>query len=182
MSSAAPAPVRVGVMGGGLIAQAIHLPLLARMPERFALAALADPSRPVREALAARHGLAAHADWRTLLDPRHALEAVVVCPPDGSHAEVALASLEAGLHVFVETAWSRPCGARAIAARARAANRVAQVGCLRVGAGERRAHGRDAHLAELEQFHARIAAGAARRMPQSRRQPRGEVRNVVFPR
>ena len=42
--------VRVGVVGGGLVAQAMHLPYLAEKRDRFSLAALAEPSRTVREA------------------------------------------------------------------------------------------------------------------------------------
>jgi predicted dehydrogenase len=94
--------VRVGVVGGGMIAQTIHLPTLAALSDRFALAALADPSATVRDALAARHaGLAVHADWREMIE-REQLDALVVGSPNGTHAEVVLAALEAGLHVLVE--------------------------------------------------------------------------------
>jgi predicted dehydrogenase len=94
--------VRVGVVGGGLIAQAMHLHYLAAMRDRFELAALAEPSRIVREALGARYGIpAVHADYRALLDAG-GLDAVVVCSPAGTHAEITLAALDAGLHVLVE--------------------------------------------------------------------------------
>ena len=93
--------VRVGVVGGGLIAQAEHLPYLSSLRDRFTLTALAEPSRKVREALGARYGIAdLHADYRSLLDA--GLDAVVICSPAGTHAEVVLAALDAGLHVFVE--------------------------------------------------------------------------------
>ncbi len=36
--------LRVGVVGGGLIAQAVHLPNLAAMRDRFEVVAIADPS------------------------------------------------------------------------------------------------------------------------------------------
>src|SRR5262249_1624295 len=94
--------VRVGVVAGGLVAQAEHLPYLAWLRDRFWIAALAEPSRIVRVALAARYGIdGAHADYRSLLDAG-GLDAVVVCSPHGTHAEVVLAALDAGLHVFVE--------------------------------------------------------------------------------
>jgi predicted dehydrogenase len=94
--------VRVGVVGGGLVAQAEHLPYLSSLRDRFSLAALVEPSRTVREALAARYGIAgAHADYRSMLDAG-GLDAVVVCSPHGTHAEVVVAALAAGLHVFVE--------------------------------------------------------------------------------
>ncbi len=94
--------VRVGVVGGGLVAQAMHLHYLAAKPDRFAIAALAEPSRTVREALGARYGIAGlHEDYRGLLDAG-GIDALVVCSPAGTHAEVVLAALDAGLHVFVE--------------------------------------------------------------------------------
>jgi hypothetical protein len=56
----------------------------------------------VREALAARYGIpGVHADYRALLDAG-GLEAVVICSPAGTHAEIALAALDAGVHVLVE--------------------------------------------------------------------------------
>jgi predicted dehydrogenase len=94
--------VRVGVVGGGLVAQAEHLPYLSSLRDRFSVAALAEPSRTVREALAARYGIeGAYADDRSMLDAG-GLDAVVVCSPHGTHAEVVLAALDAGLHVFTE--------------------------------------------------------------------------------
>jgi predicted dehydrogenase len=94
--------VRVGVVGGGLVAQAMHLHYLAASGERFRVQALAEPSATVREALAARYGIpVAAADHRELLE-RSALDAVVVCSPAATHAEVVLDALAAGLHVFVE--------------------------------------------------------------------------------
>jgi len=94
--------VRVGVVAGGLIAQAMHIPNLSALRDRFEIVALAEPSRTVREALGARYGIRGlHADFRGLLDAG-GLDAVVVCSPAGTHAEVAVAALDAGLHVFVE--------------------------------------------------------------------------------
>lgn len=94
--------VRVGVVGCGMVAQAEHLQNLLQLFDRFEIAALADPSRVVREAMAARYGVSSvHADHRALLDGG-GLDAVVVSAPAAAHAEVVLATLDAGLHVFVE--------------------------------------------------------------------------------
>jgi predicted dehydrogenase len=94
--------LRAGVVGGGLVAQAMHLQHLAAKADRFTIAALAEPSRAVREALGSRYGIARlHADYRGLLD-KGGLDALVVCSPAGTHAEVVLAALDAGVHVFVE--------------------------------------------------------------------------------
>jgi predicted dehydrogenase len=94
--------IRVGVVGGGLVAQAMHLPNLHQLDERFELAAFAEPSQAVRERLARRYGIpSAYADHRELLELEQ-LDALVVCSPNATHAAVVLAALDAGLHVFVE--------------------------------------------------------------------------------
>jgi predicted dehydrogenase len=96
------ARVRVGVVGGGLIAQTIHLPYLSELGRWFSVDALAEPSRSVREAVTRRYGIRhGHADYRAML-ARGGLDAVVVCSPNGTHADVVLDALDAGLHVFVE--------------------------------------------------------------------------------
>jgi hypothetical protein len=90
------------VVGGGLIAQAMHLPYLSHLSDRFEVVAVVDPSARVREGVQRLFGLsAAYADHGELL-ARSDLDAVVIAAPAAAHAEIALAALEAGLHVFVE--------------------------------------------------------------------------------
>jgi predicted dehydrogenase len=94
--------LRIGVVGGGLVAQAMHLQYLAQLCDRFELVAVADPSATVRETLGRRYGLeTTYADYHELLDGTK-VDAVVICSPAQTHAEVALAALDQGLHVFVE--------------------------------------------------------------------------------
>lgn len=94
--------VRVGVIGAGLVAQAVHLPHLTDLGERFAVAGLAEPDPAVRAAVARRHGIdrsfASHAE----LLAAGGLDAVLVCSPNATHAEIVLDALAAGLHVLVE--------------------------------------------------------------------------------
>jgi predicted dehydrogenase len=120
----------VGVVGGGLVAQAMHLPYLAEKRDRFTIAALAEPSRTVREALGARYGIRSlHEDHRGLLDE---VDALVVCSPAGTHAEIALAALDAGLHVFVEKPMCITLrDADAIVGARDRAGRVVQVGTMK---------------------------------------------------
>jgi hypothetical protein len=124
--------LRVAAIGGGLIAQAVHLPNLRRLPELYELRAIADPSRKVREALAARYAPAhAYADWRELLDAEQ-LDALVVCSPHATHATVILAALERGLDVLVEKPLCITVeDGEAIAAAAERAGRVVQVGYMK---------------------------------------------------
>jgi predicted dehydrogenase len=124
--------VRVGVVGAGLVAQAEHLPYLSSLRDRFTIAALAEPSRTVREALGARYGISGlHADYRALLGAG-GLDALVVCSPAGTHAEVVLAALDAGLHVFVEKPMCITLrDADAIIAARDRAGKVVQVGTMK---------------------------------------------------
>ncbi len=94
--------LRTAVIGGGLIAQAIHLPNLARLADRFEVVAIADVSPTVAAGLAERHAPARpYTDWERLLDDQD-LDAVVVCSPHATHARTALAALQRGVHVLVE--------------------------------------------------------------------------------
>lgn len=93
--------IRLAVAGAGLIAQVIHLPTLDRLRDHFEVVALADPSVRVRDRVAARHGIpATQADHRSLLELD--VDAVLVCAPNGLHAEIVLDALDAGCHVLVE--------------------------------------------------------------------------------
>ncbi len=51
-------PLRVGVAGLGVVAQVVHLPLLAHRRDLFRLSALCDVSRTVRSSTAATGGQA----------------------------------------------------------------------------------------------------------------------------
>jgi predicted dehydrogenase len=132
VSPGADARLRVGVVGGGLVAQAMHLHYLAAMRDRFEVGALAEPSPIVRETLAARYGIpAVHADHRALLDAG-GLDAIVVCSPAGTHAEIVLAALDAGLHVLVEKPMCITLAdADAIVATRDRAGKVVQVGYMK---------------------------------------------------
>jgi len=124
--------LRIGVVGGGLVAQAMHLHFLVQMTGRFELAGLVDPSATVRDALQRRYNLeATYADHRDLLDGTK-LDAVVICSPAQTHAEVTLAALEQGLHVFVEKPMciTLADADRIIEAR-RKAGKVVQVGYMK---------------------------------------------------
>ncbi|MDA0184358.1 Gfo/Idh/MocA family oxidoreductase [Solirubrobacter phytolaccae] len=132
MLDSSDAVVRLGVVGGGLIAQLAHLPAVRALDDRFAVLALADPDPALRDALARRHGIpATFADHRSLLDAAE-LDAVLVLSPNGTHAPVVRDALDRGLHVLVEKPLClSPADASDLVARARAADRVVQVGYMK---------------------------------------------------
>jgi len=66
--------LRIGVVGGGLVAQAMHLHYLAHMRDRFELVAVADPSATVRDALQQLYNLeTTYSDHEQLLEDLWAL-------------------------------------------------------------------------------------------------------------
>jgi Oxidoreductase family, NAD-binding Rossmann fold len=124
--------LRTAVVGGGLIAQAIHLPNLARLDDRFELVAIADVSPTVAEGLAARHAPArAYNEWERMLDTED-VDAVVVCSPHATHAAIVLAALDRGVHVLVEKPLCiAPDDAAAICRRREQTGLVVQVGYMK---------------------------------------------------
>jgi predicted dehydrogenase len=94
--------LRVGVIGTGLIAQVMHLHYLAELADRFEVASVCDLAAENAAEVARRFGNGrptVFADWRDLL--AEPLDAVLVLT-SGSHAPIAIAAAERGLHVFTE--------------------------------------------------------------------------------
>jgi hypothetical protein len=120
------------VVGGGLIAQLVHLPLLASMPRACRTVALCDPSRTVRETLARRWDIpSAHATHEDMLAACE-LDALIVCSPNETHATVALDAIAAGCAVLIEKPLAlAPADADAVLAAARRHRIVARVGYMK---------------------------------------------------
>ncbi|MER6119078.1 Gfo/Idh/MocA family oxidoreductase [Streptomyces sp. A0642] len=102
------------------------------LPMRPVLAAVCGRDRTAVEAAAGRHGwAAAETDWRALI-ARDDVQLVDICTPGDSHAEIAIAALEAGKHVLCEKPLANTVAeAEAMteaAARAAARGQVAMVG------------------------------------------------------
>src|SRR6059058_1437366 len=115
-----------------MVAQAEHLQNLLQLADRFEIAALADPSRTVREAMAARYAVSSvYEDSRELLSAG-GVDAVLVAAPAATHAEIVIAAVDAGLHVFVEKPLciTLADADRVIAARDRA-GKVVQIGYMK---------------------------------------------------
>jgi predicted dehydrogenase len=90
-------------VGLGAVAQAVHLPLLHKHPERFRIAALCDLSRRTRDGLGARYGVTEDRRFARAEELYGAggLDAVAILTT-GSHASLAAAAAGAGLAVFCE--------------------------------------------------------------------------------
>lgn len=93
------APIRIGVIGCGGIAQS-HLNALRQLPE-FEVIAAADLDLGRAQRAAADFGIPeACGDYREML--RRDLDAVSICLPHHLHREAAVAAAEAGKHVLCE--------------------------------------------------------------------------------
>ncbi|MCM3717790.1 Gfo/Idh/MocA family protein [Fictibacillus phosphorivorans] len=95
--------IRIGIIGCGGIANGKHLPSLAKL-DAVEVVAFCDIVRERAEESAAKYGTVearVYEDYQALLHDE-SLDAVHVCTPNSSHAEISIAALEAGKHVMCE--------------------------------------------------------------------------------
>lgn len=94
--------VRVGLIGAGGFAKAVHLPNMRALPDLFELHAVASRTghnaTATASAFGARYSTTEH--QRIIEDPD--IDAVIIATRHDQHAELTLAALEAGKHVLCE--------------------------------------------------------------------------------
>ncbi|MFC7932237.1 Gfo/Idh/MocA family protein [Streptomyces cinereoruber] len=131
-SGAAPPALGIGMVGYAFMGAAHSqgwrtAGRVFDLPLRPVLAAVAGRDADAVRAAARRHGwAAAETDWRALI-ARDDVQLVDICTPGDSHAEIAIAALEAGKHVLCE----KPL-----------ANSVAEAEAMTAAAGAAAARGR----------------------------------------
>ena len=92
---------KLGLIGCGSIAQAVHLDILTRLPQ-VELVALAETDSERRtQAQRRAPGAIALSHYDALLENPD-IDGVVICLPSALHAEVAIAALGQGKHVYLE--------------------------------------------------------------------------------
>jgi predicted dehydrogenase len=95
--------VRVGIVGCGGIANGKHMPSLSRL-KSVDIVAFCDIVEERAQKAAKEYGAAKSlvtTDYRKLLEEKK-MDVVHVCTPNDSHAEIAIAAMEAGKHVMSE--------------------------------------------------------------------------------
>ncbi len=93
-------PIRVGVVGLGQIAQIMHIPYLHTMPG-FELVAVCDLSARLVEGVGELYRVPGrYLDAQEMITKAE-IDTVVICS-NFDHADIALAAIEHGKHVFVE--------------------------------------------------------------------------------
>lgn len=94
--------LKVGIIGGGAIAQIQHLPILRQRSDEFEIGGLADLSQELLATVGDEYQIPTERRFRDYHDlVQSDIEAVIVCP-SGSHAAPSIAAAQAGKHVLVE--------------------------------------------------------------------------------
>lgn len=130
-----PDRIRVGVLGLGAVAQAVHLPLLHRLTDHYRIVAVADLSAGIVEAIGERYGVPP-ANRFTSQDELLAVDEIdaLLVLTSGSHGEAILAGLDRGVAVFAEKplAWTLAEAGAIIARLAADPRRKLQVGYMKL--------------------------------------------------
>jgi myo-inositol 2-dehydrogenase / D-chiro-inositol 1-dehydrogenase len=95
--------IKVGLVGAGAVASAVHLPILTRRSDLFEVIAIADLNLAATHILADRFGIPREKcfDSPPKLISDSGVDAIMVLN-SGSHAEVVASALKSGLNVFCE--------------------------------------------------------------------------------
>lgn len=113
--------LRIGIIGAGGIVKARHLPGLRKLPDVH-IVAVCNRTKESGEAVARAWNIPeVMTDWRALI-ARDDLDAVLIGTWPYMHAEMSIAALQAGKHVFCQARMARTAAeARAMLAAAQAA-------------------------------------------------------------
>lgn len=88
-------PIGIGFLGGGPVTQAIHLPAIATLGDRFRTVRVMDVNPAVANEVADRYRAIGSTDADPIYqDP--AIEVVAICSPNAFHAEQVIKSCQAG--------------------------------------------------------------------------------------
>jgi len=121
---------RIGIIGCGGIANGKHMPSLAKQPNAEMVAFCDIVIERAQEAAKkfGSEGAKVYTDYRELLgDP--SIDIVHICTPNDSHAEIAIAALEAGKHVMCEKPMAKTAAdARRMAETARRTGKKLTIG------------------------------------------------------
>ena len=122
-------PIRIAILGAGIIAQSIHIPSIHRAG--LTLVAVCDLSPSRASEVAGRYGVRAVTNPADIFaDPE--IDAVLIATP-GSHAQLTIAALEAGKHVLAEKPLAlNEAEVDRIEAAHHASSRVLQIGYMKM--------------------------------------------------
>ena len=121
-------PLRVGIVGCGVVAQIIHLPWLTRQ-ENILVSALCDTDVRKATMVGERFGIKnIYTDMEEMFNEQE-LDVVFILTPTNMHLPMALLALKRGCHLFIEKPVARNASeAQKIADAAKKADRLVMVG------------------------------------------------------
>ena len=93
-------PHGVGILGGGAVTQAIHLPALATMPGRFRVVRVMDVNAEVATRAASRCNAVGATKAAEIYDDK-SIKIVAICSPHDFHAEQVIACCKAGKKIVM---------------------------------------------------------------------------------
>ncbi|VUC38128.1 unnamed protein product [Clonostachys rosea] len=94
--------LRVGVIGGGDVAQIVHIPTLVFLSRLFEIAVVCDVSKKTAEHCASKFGIPQSTSNADDIFNDKTIDVVFVLTSDEFHAPYTIAALQAGKHVLVE--------------------------------------------------------------------------------
>jgi predicted dehydrogenase len=127
---------KIGIIGCGFCANGAgphqkHMPALIQMPEEVEMVAFCDIIKEKAAKAAKQYGVnnaKVYTDYRELLKDG-SIDIVHVCTPNKSHAEIAVAALEAGKHVMCEKPMAKTyADAQKILEAAKRTNKMLTIG------------------------------------------------------
>lgn len=93
--------LKIGVVGAGVIAQVMHLHYLRELNDRYEVVALCDISEDSASRNAEVYGIPqTYTSWQEMID-LSGIDAILILT-NGSHAPIAIAAAQAGIHVLTE--------------------------------------------------------------------------------
>jgi predicted dehydrogenase len=92
--------IRMGMIGVGGIAQSRHIPAFSRLSDLVTIEAVSDINLNTAQEAAKKYDISKVFSEYKEMFPH--IDAVTICTPNKFHAEISIAALKAGLHVFCE--------------------------------------------------------------------------------
>lgn len=92
--------LRMGIIGVGGIAQERHIPAFLQLQDKVTLMAVNDMNKERADEVAKKYNIP-HV-FSTYHELFAVVDAVTICTPNKFHAEISIAALNAGVHVFCE--------------------------------------------------------------------------------
>lgn len=94
--------LRVGLIGLGVVAQIVHIPVLRGLEDKFEIVAGCDVSLDYAQAVCTRYAVPRAYDSLQAMLANEQLDALAVLNSDEYHRDTTIAALDAGLHVLLE--------------------------------------------------------------------------------